>query len=511
MAAKYPSFATAAADDLTCPICFHMYVTPHEPKNLPKCSHMCCSLCLKKMTEGGLKIVKCPQCNKVSNLPEEGVDGLTTSLTVRNLADKHPEGIKQRKEHIKHELEQLKPQKAEMLKAKEETKKEIQELVEREVREVEKAVESVMTQAQEIIGQIRDASRPILSQTQQEITQLKQQIEDIEQSQTKLETMADGEFQTQTDALVNQVGRMKLNDSTVGEKEDHCVSRFVPQNVQLGRLVKPRKLELVHEFSEFEVPLAVASNSNGILAVYDEESDSKQVLTFKYDNGGYKKLSQSKILETFDVAVSADDKLLIPKEKGGFDVCSLDGKCQRTVQVTTEQSKNVESVSVTTTRDGRILVGSRIDGEGGQSNIYFITVHDTSGNILKTIPVSLAPLRIADVHGTHVAVTDFGDKHKVCVYDLETGKETLTLDILLPLGICHDEVSNCLLIGRVTELYQNRKPKYGSCVIEQYCSVTGKLVATLAQGLVCPIGMTITHNGMLAVADSKTVKVYTMK
>ena len=140
MAAKYFSFVTAAADDLACPICFHMYVTPHEPKNLPKCSHMCCSLCLKKMTEGGLETVRCPQCNKVSNLPEEGVDGLITCLAIRNLADKHPEGIKQRKEYIKLELKQLKPQKAEILKAKEKTIKKFQESIEHEVREVEKSV-----------------------------------------------------------------------------------------------------------------------------------------------------------------------------------------------------------------------------------------------------------------------------------------------------------------------------------------------------------------------------------
>ena len=103
-------FASAAEDELAHPVCFQFYTPPHEPKNLPKCSHILCKVCLQKLTKRVLKKIKCPQCNKVSYLPEDGIDGLTTSLVVRNLAEKHPTGIKQRKEQIQNEFHQVEEQ-----------------------------------------------------------------------------------------------------------------------------------------------------------------------------------------------------------------------------------------------------------------------------------------------------------------------------------------------------------------------------------------------------------------
>ena len=509
MAAK---FASAAEAELACPVCFQFYVTPHEPKNLPKCSHILCHLCLKKMTEGGLKTVKCPQCNKVSTLPEEGVEGLTTILVVRNLAERHPEGIKQRKEYMQQEFLKQKEQTLEELNKVEEAKKQTQLSLEHEQREIEKSVEEMMTKAQELIGQIKSLSG--LTQIQQQIARLKTKMKNIETSQSKLETMTDDEFHAQTDALANQIEKLKVD--TENTNTDLCVGKFMA-NVQLGRIVNPRRLELVQEFGGFECASGIASKPNRSLAVYDCQSNPKQMTVFQNDNSQFKKQCQFPIVgakenPALDIAISNEDKYLVAKWKAGFDVHSSDGKFQKTVSVVDpkpRQKVKVITCSITTTKDGRILTGSFIQAEGEKSSV--VTVYDTECNLLKTIPLSTLLFRIADIHGTHVAVSG-GSKDKVCVYDLQSGKETLNLDITMPFGICYDEQSDCLLIGRFTEKDEDGKPAllYGSCVIEQYCGITGKPVARLAEGLEAPFGLTITENSMLAVTDVNNVKLYKM-
>ena len=507
---------SAAEAELACPVCFQFYVTPHEPKNLPKCSHILRQLCLKKMTEGGLKTVKCPQCNKVSTLPEEGVDGLTTILVVRNLAERHPEGIKQRKEYMQQEFLKEEEQAVEKLTKVKEFDKQVQLCIEYEKREIEKAVEDVMAKAQEFIGQIKSSSG--LPQIQQQITQLETEVKNIKISRSKLETMTDDEFHAQTDALAKQIEKLQIDDiANENTNADLCVGKFIA-NVQLGRIVKPKRLELLQEFGEFEGVSGIASKPNGSLSVCDMYSNPQKVTIFQNDNSQYKKQCQFPITGAMegvglplDIAISDEDKYLVTKYEAGFDVHSSDGKYQKTVSVVDpkpRQKVDEMTSSITTTKDGRILTGSAIKAEGEVTGTPIVTVHDTECNILKTIPVSTGLLRITDIRGTHVAVSDWTDK--VCVYDLQSGKETLNLDIPLPLGICYDEESDCLLIGRATEKDEDGRPVDGSSVIEQYCSITGKLVACLAEGLQAPFGMTITKDNMLAVTDDETVKLYRM-
>ena len=137
------NFVSAAEDELACPVCFQFYTPPYEPKNLPKCAHILCRLCVQKMTEGALKTIKCPQCNKLSTLPEEGIDGLTTSLIVRNLAEKHPAGIKQHKEQIQGQFHQAEEQIVKRLKEVKESEKQIQRSIEQETREIKKSIERI--------------------------------------------------------------------------------------------------------------------------------------------------------------------------------------------------------------------------------------------------------------------------------------------------------------------------------------------------------------------------------
>ena len=508
MAAK---FVSAAEAELACPVCFQFFVTPHEPKNLPKCSHIVCQICLQKMTEGGLKKIKCPQCNKISTLPKGGINGLTSILAMRNLAERHPEGIKQRKEYMQQEFHKEKEQAAERVIKLKEVISQTQNAIEYEEKEIGKSVEVVMSEAQELIKQLKSTSG--LAELQKQLAKVETQVKNIETSQSKLETMTDDEFHVQTDALTNQIEKLKIDAATENENRGPCVGKFIA-NVQLGRVVKPRRLELVKEFGEFELVYDIASNPNLLLAVCD--FSCRQVTVFQNDNSQYKKKYQFPIVgaaedKLDDLAISNDNRFLVSKWTAGFDVHSSDGKYLKTVSVVDpKQDQNIKEVktSITTTKDGRVLTGSRIQA-GNEFISFGVTVHDSSGNLQKTLPTAIPPNRIRAVSGTHVAVANF-DENKVCVYDLQSGKETLNLDIPMPVGNCYDEESDCMLIGRFTKKGENGQPVAGSGVIEQYCSITGKLVACLAQGLLFPSGLTLTGDNMLAVTEKTTVKIYSM-
>ena len=509
MAAK---FVSEAETELACPVCFHFYVTPHEPKNLPKCAHIFCQVCLQKMS-GGLKTIKCPQCCKVSTLPKGGIPSLSTILVVRNLAERHPEGIKQRKTHIQQELNREKDQKTKRLMEIKESEKQTRKVVAFEEKEIDKSLDAVVTRTQELKKELRSTCG--LTQIQQEIAQLEEQIASIETSQSKLETMTGDEFQIQTDALTNQLGKLQINESSQIYK-DHRVGKFIP-NVQLGRIVRPRRLELVQEFGEFAFATGIASKPNGLLAVCDSSSNPIQFTLYRNKNSQYKKHCNFKVLKAvrdapLDIVLSQEDKYLVTKCAAGFDIYSKDGKYEKTVSVTdpkSGQKLDIVTGSITTTRDGRILAGSRIQAEDSVTRI--VTAHDVAGTLLKTIPVSITPLRIASIRGTHVAVSN-GHRGKVCVYDLQSGKETLNLDIPMSAGICYDEESECMLIGRFTVAKKDKKDiaVSGSGVIEQYCSVTGKHVASVAQELQNPIGISLTEDNMVLVTDKTTVKLYQM-
>ena len=59
------SFIPDAENELSCPICFELFVDPNTPKNLPVCGHVCCEVCLEKMVAGKCDRT-CPNAEKSS-------------------------------------------------------------------------------------------------------------------------------------------------------------------------------------------------------------------------------------------------------------------------------------------------------------------------------------------------------------------------------------------------------------------------------------------------------------
>ncbi len=75
-------------EDLTCPLCFELFVDPHIPKDLD-CPHVVCQMCLKDMVKGMKRIITCPECRRKTRVPQGGIRSLKTDLRLRSLAKKH--------------------------------------------------------------------------------------------------------------------------------------------------------------------------------------------------------------------------------------------------------------------------------------------------------------------------------------------------------------------------------------------------------------------------------------
>ena len=80
--------AESFEEDLTCPLCFELFVDPHIPKDLD-CPHVVCQMCLKDMVKGMKRNITCPECRRKTRVPQGGIRSLKTNLRLRSLAKKH--------------------------------------------------------------------------------------------------------------------------------------------------------------------------------------------------------------------------------------------------------------------------------------------------------------------------------------------------------------------------------------------------------------------------------------
>ena len=509
-------FVSAAESDLTCPICFQYYVIPHDPKNFPACSHICCLLCLKEMTKDGSTAIECPQCKQSSILPDQGVDEFHTCLTVRNLAEKHPEGIKQRVQQMQSDLRNIQVNKSASMKEFEDMKGRIESEAKQGIADVEKAIKSMTFQAQDLIANIKSVRQSKIAELQQQILHV-DGVDPVYAIQSELESIADDEFFRKADSFSSKILKLKAEQSTA-DTQNFSVGRFVASN-QLGRLIRSRQLKLVQEVSGVQSAVSISSKPDGMLAVCDSGTNPTKVFVFEKYQGLIRQETQFGVNTALqdgpiDIAMYGDDRLVITTFGPKFNVVSVRGKQHRTIDSskTVHESrrlrsfKDVSTFSVTKLTDDRPVVGVTVQSSSGDESS--LLVYDPKMLISKIIRVTIMPIRIAGIRSSHIAVCNSTDQ--VCVYSLESGVETLSLVLPMPCGICYDEFTDCLLIGRGTEKDKNGKIVRGSSVIEQYCSVTGKLVSCLARRLCCPAGITITHDGLLAVADGISIKLFRM-
>ena len=259
---------------------------------------------------------------------------------------------------------------------------------------------------------------------------------------------------------------------------------------------------------------SIASNRAGdILAIsvttHDMSPKNTVHIYCKQPNGQYKQqlslyVSGPKFVRSHHVcvAIAADEKYLVATGRC-IHVYSQSGQYQR-VCCTAPEGVNVACIR--TMKDGRIIAGfiaGKLAGDHGQNGI---TLHTPDGmTLMKTINTSIKPESITAINNTHVAICNIADN--VCVIDLESGAETLGIDIDSAVSVCYDEETDCLLIAHgpgqpTSDLRQ--------CVLDQYSLSTGFKIACIATNLYWPWAMIFTGDGRLAINGHDTAILYTV-
>ena len=534
------SFIRAAEDDLSCPVCFELFVDPHTPKILPSCGHVCCEVCLNKMT-AGMCDKKCPECRRVVIIPKDGVASFLTNFRLRSLAENHrtvAAGISggqtktpnERREvadekygqqkvemqsiikKVSRDIKQAKDIK-ESLQAQAEKIRKSQASIEMQIDGcVEIQVNKVLEQSQILKNQVQQDSKKKMAYLQKKMVDIDREIESAETSHRDAAEALDKpahEYVTQHKSLADQmynlsvVSRVSQINSTTPLYAAARFEKAEIQNITLGRVVSDhkRKLKLIQTLDGFQSARNFGCSSDGsLLAVCD--CDGRKVIIYRrLSNGQYEKSGMlnltSKKKKPADVVIDSNGRYLVARFSY-IEVYTPQGDYLK--KITSGISGTGGGVcSVTIKSNGRILVG----------DVYksVITEHDPYGNIERTIKTRTPPWFMSLIHDTHVAMSD-SPSSKVSVMDLQSEQEILHIDIPYVMGICYDEQTDCLLTVRSEPSSKPQSVLPNTGVIEQYCRSTGRFVAGLAERLYHPHGINLLANNCLAVADKTMLKIY---
>ena len=566
------SFIRAADDELSCPVCFEPFVDPHTPKNLP-CGHVYCVLCLQEMVNGSKtcpecrKVIKIPKGGvaliptnfKLRTLAEKhqkvGNVELPSNENVKNpvlsLCSTHKEEqcyycntcsmlACQTCLHTKHDgarhrterLEEVYQEQQGQMKAKmEKATRSIEQTKEKMHRYQtlkEKAKESIMAEEEKIdacveshINQLLQHSTELKVDLHKQLTEFDTKIANFEEKvqsaedcyqgiERILENVPVNEYVIQHAYLADKLDKIEMEEAKTKLNDEYTFAKFVPNEAssKVGYILpaiqgRVRKLKLIQTLDGFDFADRLHCSSDGLLAVCDFQG--KKVIIYHKVNGKYEKkvnlnLPPGNQSGLYDVAVCPDGRFMVARYTC-IEVYSPDGNYLKNIKIVESGETNkVDRVKVTT--DGRILAADSLRS--------LITEHDPTGNIVKTTHTSIKPAQMTLIHDTHIAISDH-KTGKVIVIDIASGQETLSIDIPKVDGICYDEETECLLTARNEPADEPGKLLPSTGVIELYSYTTGKLVACLEQGLFHPMGMTLTADGNLIVANDDTVKIYEIK
>ena len=95
--------------EISCSLCLDVF---NEPKKLPACDHVFCKQCLEMLAKRNITAaVSCPECRKVSKLPDGNVKDLPTAFRVNRLIDAFRQvELEEKKEEEKKEEVKQTPQ-----------------------------------------------------------------------------------------------------------------------------------------------------------------------------------------------------------------------------------------------------------------------------------------------------------------------------------------------------------------------------------------------------------------
>ena len=554
--------AKVLKEGLTCYICYDIL---REPKDL-ECPHVFCLPCLQEWVEKKL-IIECPECRYITIVPQGGLGNLKTNLRLKTMAERYVQGVEKKKgvsvcpnhegerQHFfcvtccimvcrncpvldhprpQHDIKELKaitPQKAEI---KRKTDQDVGEIKKTKKRKADTKLQGANEKANSHTEKCKQQGLSGLKAQGQNLTTLHETQNHTEGTinwlQNVVDTAADHNLMqslvdqrgAQASTCQSKVPSMYMDSVQVNPgsslenasqvahvgafKLPPCVIASTCQSeapsLDMSDRVNPgsslqntlqvghvgayskniHKLKLISEFGSFQQASNVAATRSGLLAVADYEANYTDI--YRKDNADFKRQYSLNITGPLGVAATSEGKLFI-SDYGRVKVFSTAARYE------TSWPESVRADRITTTPDDMIVIGSHLKG--------VISVHQSNGEMIRTHQLDCRYFGDIASNGKQIAFTT-GSNGKVCVIDFVTGQTSWTLDTVRPLGICYEQKSNTLLVAG-----GSKTP--GQSVIEQYCSITGRLISRLASGLYVPCAMTTTH-------DSKLVyqmKVYQMK
>ena len=365
-------------------------------------------------------------------------------------------------------------------------------------KQTEESVKKVKEDGQTLIDSLQRKEQKRLDRIFKETARLQRQIQ---KSQDMLSTVRNTIKTSEPHDLVikhtelERNVKLLANNKTGTDIDTNPVvetSKFVLNRRTLCSTSQIRKCrcELANEFDDFQGAAFINVTSSGLVVITDFKKHLSLSLSYKNTTenpNGVAVMANGKFLE---VRWSSHAEVYSPfgKYEGALDTMYGDKMCSR--------ERGINNVKMMP--DGRVLLGD-------YKNSLLMTLKENIS--LRAIKTSMKALRVTIMSHGLVALSSW-EEGKVCVMDIESGRELNTVDIPNAKVLCYHEATDSLVVGRCLERIDDRYAKPGSGVLQQYCATTGGLVGRLATGLPAPQDMAWTPSGYLVLADYKTVKVF---
>ncbi|XP_072022578.1 uncharacterized protein [Amphiura filiformis] len=298
-----------------------------------------------------------------------------------------------------------------------------------------------------------------------------------------MESATPYEYVTKHDQLEEKFEEIQLGGKSTKEVRATTSYKFVSEQFgDLGKLVPVRKMKQTQtiDFRNYMSTCTSIYGGNDVLAVCQRNSVQ---IYHKQATDKYKHELNLDVKDAHAVAVTDNGKYMVATSTS-IEVFGPKGQHEGTFNKrdppTAWDTDGLSSIAVLC--DGRIIVGS------DDTKTLVVLTHD--GRKLKTINLNFEPFSLTAMNGSQVALCDL--LNKVYVWDVDSGREVISVDIPDVRCVCYD-VSDCLLIG--SGLIEVR----GSGKIEQYCVNPCKFIASFNTGSDIPIAMTFSDTNHLVV------------
>ena len=377
-------------------------------------------------------------------------------------------------------------------------------------KQAEQAMKLIHKESQRMIVNLQENVLARVDAIKQERQDLKTQILKFEKSFDST-TSVESTCKNESSGLTT-VQEEKQTNNTILENKSYILglAKFAQGTFDMSGTfgsvlqIQELKCDLVYEFGSFQLAGYVTTTSSGLLVVSD--CNANEVLMYNRHNTGQYENKPCLCLTTKGtaspdgVAVSAEGKYLVARFRN-VDVYSQSGNYEGALNFRHDNgpgNENKYATAIEVMHDGKIIVGDSYNST--------LTIISKDHTVLRTIHTSTKPVRIASrLNGI---IASYWKENKICLIDIESGLKVQTFDIPHSSAVCYHRQSDSLLVGRCLDMAANTMPKIGSGIIEQYCASTGKFVGRIAEGLFLPRDFTFTTDGLLAVADTKTVKLF---